>query len=342
MSWKLELAIGFAARLDTYYFKGKFTVHLYTDSIAFPYCYHKPDVSAKISRWLVNIMEFNIEIHHLPGRDNSIADILSRNPVLEAGIQLECLVVESVQLDYETDLIIILNFLRTFQFPLEHNDADKKSLRHAATRYVWFNDYLWLKMPKGSRLRRIPYQFERLKLLSCVHDQLGHFGVQAVYERVKYDFFWPHMYDAIVDYVRSCADCQKFERLNIQLPVQPFQVSNLFQRFGVDIIGPILPVSERGHRYILVFVEYFTRWPEAVPLHTIEENEIAHALYSHLFCVYGPPHEILTDNATSFTAAGITSFIKLLGVRHQLIPAYRQQRNGLVEKNNDLVVEALK
>jgi hypothetical protein len=86
------------------------------------------------------------------------------------------------------------------------------------------------------------------------------------------------MNDAIVDYVCSCADCQKFQRLNIHLPVQPFQVSNLFQRFGVDIIGPISPVSERGHRYILVFVEYFTHWPEAVLLHTIEENEIAHAV----------------------------------------------------------------
>jgi hypothetical protein len=65
-------------------------------------------------------------------------------------------------------------------------------------------------------------------------------------------------------------------------------------------------------------------------------------LYTHLFAVYGPPQQIITDNAQYFVADGITSFIKFLGTQHNLSPAYTPCINGLCEKTNDLVVGGLK
>ena len=75
-------------------------------------------------------------------------------------------------------------------------------------------------------------------------------------------------------------------------------MSHPFQRVAVDLIGPILPTTDRGHRYILTIVDYATRYPEAVALQGIETTRVAEALFA-VFCRIGFPSEILSDKVPS-------------------------------------------
>ena len=75
-----------------------------------------------------------------------------------------------------------------------------------------------------------------------------------------------------------------------------------FNRVAVDIIGPIAPPSEAGHRYILTLVHYINRYPEAVPLKKITTEVVAEALLD-IYSRMGIPEEVLTDQGTQFVSA---------------------------------------
>ena len=106
----------------------------------------------------------------------------------------------------------------------------------------------------------------------------------------------------ITSFCRSCDVCQKTtaKRSVPRVPLGDMPLIDMpFRRVAVDLVGPISPPSEKGHRYILTLVDYTTRYPEAVPLKSIETETVAEALldmHSHL----GIPEEVLSDYGTQF------------------------------------------
>ena len=76
----------------------------------------------------------------------------------------------------------------------------------------------------------------------------------------------------------------------------------LFKRVAVDLVGPITPASERGHRYILTSVDYATRYPEAVPLKNIHTETVAEVLLD-MYSRLGIPEEVLSDQGTQFVSS---------------------------------------
>ena len=96
-----------------------------------------------------------------------------------------------------------------------------------------------------------------------------------------------------------------------------------FLRVAVDLVGLIQPTTERGHRYILVLVDYATRYPEAVPMKTIEAEAVAEKLLG-IYSRLGFPKEVLTDQGSQFVA-GIMKESRLLSIRpsyHHTVPCY--------------------
>nr|XP_061779417.1 uncharacterized protein LOC133570739 [Nerophis lumbriciformis] len=100
----------------------------------------------------------------------------------------------------------------------------------------------------------------------------------------------------------------------------------------MDLIGPFHP-STRGYRFVLVLVDYATRYPEAVPLHSISAKSMAQALFQVISRV-GIPKEILTDQGTSFMSRTIKELYGLLGIKAIRTSAYHPQTDGLVERLN--------
>ena len=85
-----------------------------------------------------------------------------------------------------------------------------------------------------------------------------------------------------------------------------------FRRITMVIVGPV-PKSRSGNRYVLVICDYATRYPEAVPLKTIDAEHVAEELVK-LFSRVGVPREILTDEGSNFTSQLLSEIYQLLHV----------------------------
>ncbi|KYO45537.1 hypothetical protein Y1Q_0015183 [Alligator mississippiensis] len=113
-----------------------------------------------------------------------------------------------------------------------------------------------------------------------------------------------------------------------------------FSRVALDVIGP-LPKSHNGYQYILVLVDYATRFLEAVPLHSITAPKVAEELLKWIAWV-GIPQEILTDQGTNFMSGVMKALCKTLGITQLRTSVYHPQTNGLVERLNGTIKWSLR
>ncbi|XP_064195362.1 uncharacterized protein LOC135256967 [Anguilla rostrata] len=181
-------------------------------------------------------------------------------------------------------------------------------------------------------------------VLQLAHSHLlgAHLGVEKTLDRIKARFYWPGVKRAVEDYCRSCPECQQVApKPHFRSPLIPLPILSVpFSRIAMDLIGP-LPKSSRGHQYILVILDYATRYPEAIPLRTMATKGIARELVM-LFSRVGIPDEILTDQGTPFMSRIMKDLCKLMKITQLRTSVYHPQTDGLVERFNRTLKQMLK
>ena len=183
----------------------------------------------------------------------------------------------------------------------------------------------------------VPKAF-RLSILSLAHDSTfaGHMGADNTRKKIMETFFWPGIMGDVVRYCRSCVECQRTVPRGLirKAPLERFPLIDIpFHRVAVDIIGPILPSSEKGNRYILTCVDFATRYPEAVPLKNIDNVSVAEALVG-IFSRVGVPKEVLSDNGSSFKSEMMSEVSRLLSLRQLFCTPYHSMGNSVCERFN--------
>ncbi|XP_042299936.1 uncharacterized protein LOC121917889, partial [Sceloporus undulatus] len=176
----------------------------------------------------------------------------------------------------------------------------------------------------------------RNEVMRLAHDvpMAGHLGVEKTTQRVLQRFFWPGVYAEVKAFCKSCPQCQLFQEKGppggklIPMPI----VEEPFSRISMDIVGP-LEQAAGGFRYILVVVDCATRYPEAVPLRSIQATRIAQELVK-IFSRVGFPKEILTDQGSNFMSQTLQKMWELLRVKPLRTSIYHPQANGMVERFN--------
>ncbi|XP_076446988.1 uncharacterized protein LOC143284205 [Babylonia areolata] len=208
------------------------------------------------------------------------------------------------------------------------------------TQYVFKQGTLFRVFAKQGRSFKqlvVPSEL-RPTVLALGHDSsmAGHLGVRRTQERIWQDFCWPGCSSDIRQYCRSCEVCQrttpKGQNVRVPLGTVPI-VAEPFSKVAVDLVGPIHPSSTRGHHYILVMVDYATRYPEAVPLRSIDAPTVAEALWQ-MWTRVGVPDQVLSDQGTQFMGNVMREVHQLLGIKGLFTSPYHAQANGLVERFN--------
>ena len=110
---------------------------------------------------------------------------------------------------------------------------------------------------------------------------------------------------------------------------------------AVDLIGLIMPASDKGHRYVLTLVDYATRYPEAMPLKNIDTETVAEALLD-LYSRVGIPEEVLSNLGTQFVSECMQKASRLLSIRRLTMTLYHPICNGLTEKFNGRLKKMLR
>ncbi|KAG3050649.1 hypothetical protein PC122_g23195 [Phytophthora cactorum] len=116
-----------------------------------------------------------------------------------------------------------------------------------------------------------------------------------------------------------------------RMPVQ--DLSGPFSLLVVDAIGPLV-VTPRGNKYILVFVDYFTRWVEAFAVASLDTISFVDAMIEGVICRHGVQERLLSDCGSNFTSNLARSLYETLGIKKMFSSAYHPQTQGLVERFN--------
>ena len=186
----------------------------------------------------------------------------------------------------------------------------------------------------------------RRKVMEVAHDSIfgGHLGIKKTKDRIQTNFYWPGMQDDITSFCRSCDVCQKTTAKGFvpRVPLGDMPLIDMpFRRVAVDLVGPISPPSEKGHRYILTLVDYATRYSEAVPLKNIETETVAEALMD-MYSRLGIPEEVLSDLGTQFVSKCMDEVSRLLSIKRLTTTPYHPICNGLVERFNGTLEKMLR
>jgi hypothetical protein len=148
------------------------------------------------------------------------------------------------------------------------------------------------------------------------------------------------MYEDMRSYVRACDACQRWGKYKKNQPLHPIPVGSPFHQIGIDFVGP-LPPTTQGNKYIIVAMDYLTKWPEAKPVPAATAEQVATFLYDDIIGRHGCPAKILSDRGTHFKNQMIAHLLKKFQIKQLLSTPYHPQTNGLVERFNRTLCEAL-
>ena len=148
-------------------------------------------------------------------------------------------------------------------------------------------------------------------------------------------YYWTTMERDCHEYVKKCMKCQVYANLQHVPPSLLYTYTSPwpFSTWGIDIIGKITPPGQGGHEFILVAIDYFTKWVEAASYAKLTAKHVAQFIEKNIICRYGVPHEMISDNGTHFQAE-CAELLQKYHIKHHRSSPYRPQTNGAVESAN--------
>nr|GEY34491.1 reverse transcriptase domain-containing protein [Tanacetum cinerariifolium] len=159
----------------------------------------------------------------------------------------------------------------------------------------------------------------------------GHHGANLTAKKVfDAELFWPTIYKDAHEFVKNCDSCQRQGKISQrdEMPQNSIQICEIFDVWGIEFMGPF--PSSRGNKYILVAIDYLSKWVEAKALPTNDARVVCKFLKS-LFARFGAPRAIISDRGTYFCNEQFTKVMRKYGVTHRLSTAYHPQTSGQVE-----------
>ena len=341
---------------------------LRTDHASLIWLYKRTEPSHQIARWLELLAEFDFSLEHRPGTKHGNADGLSRctdcaqcgriegrdggptraelaaeTPQVTAvslGPQITPAELEQLQDTPHSSIAIIKDSLMTGVAPdsrtMETGDAELARLVSLLPRMEVRAGILRIRSQESGKERWsvvCPKQLREPTIWE-VHRQ-GHIGIDRTTKRVQQDWYWPGLTADTRRLVNSCEVCQaaKHGRQTVNPHRQRLQAGRPWQVVSLDIVGPF-PPTERGNTNILVLSDHFSRWRDALPIQNGTAEEIATTLEEKVFCYFGIPERIHTDQGAQFESKLLAELCALWGVAKSRTTPYHPQSNGVVERGN--------
>jgi transposase InsO family protein len=115
-----------------------------------------------------------------------------------------------------------------------------------------------------------------------------------------------------------------------------------FRGWGLNFIGQMHPLSSKGHRFVLVATDYFTKWTKVVPLKNTTHNDVIEFITEHIIHRFVIPQTLMTDQGTSFVSGQVREFIESYKIKLLNSSSYYAQANGQVESSNKTLIKIIK
>jgi hypothetical protein len=182
----------------------------------------------------------------------------------------------------------------------------------------------------------VPQGF-RMEIITEAHNSkfAGHGGRFKTQERLRKDFWWPHMDKDIKKHINKCKPCQTTtdkgkppDRPITGLPI----TSGPSQRIHLDLFGPLQNL-ERGNMYILVITDAFTKMAQLTPLNGKDATTVTKAMMDDMY-TFGVPHTVVTDQGPEFVSQMQNILFDSLNIDRKVTTGYHPRCNGAAEQFN--------
>ena len=120
------------------------------------------------------------------------------------------------------------------------------------------------------------------------------------------------------------------------MPLQPQVLIEPFEKWALDFVKPI-DLPSQGKRYILVCIDYVTKWDEGNALTRATEQSLVNFLFEDTFTKFGVPREIVTNQGAQFTSKLVRGIVEKYKIKHHKSSPYHPQANGQVESTNNIL-----
>ncbi|XP_057757888.1 uncharacterized protein LOC130976943 [Arachis stenosperma] len=294
-----------------------------------------------------------IEIHHIPREQNNRADILSKLATTQAHTAT---LLQSTLDKSSIHALSILNTLckDNWQLPymqyLKYGSvpdevSDKKGFRRQASFFTLINNVLYRREFSRPLLKCLDRKEADIVLAEAHEGICGiHSGARSLAQKIlRAGFYWPTIWEDSRKKVKTCDKCQKHAP-SINIPAEQLHQSVIswpFNQWGIDILGPF-PTAPRQMKYLVVAIDYFSKWIEAQPLARITSSQMISFVWKYIICRYGILRHIITDNGRQFTNHNFKLFLQNLKINQHFSSVEHPQSNGLAEAANKVLLHALR
>ena len=345
---------------------------VYTDHESLIAILNKTDARGRISRWQYRLTEYDVEYIHLPGKKNALADGLSRirheepdqdndedfpllalpvlatepgGPLQENGGTIHLTDYGKwLRSEWYKDTVM---WLGTGELPQLPQQPLTKAVQRKIAKFARNYALIGGSMPvlvyreRTGEFSRCLVEDEVALVLRALHDMHGHMAADITVRRCVGKYFWPDRIKDIHVYCRSCLACQMIGPLKPSKGVLPVLQLRPLDMLALDYMGPISPRTLRGHRYILVIVDYFSRHGWITPTLRATSATTWEVTDTRVIRTFGQPRAVYTDNGRHFVGGVFPQELDDKGVhRFSASPGYPQSV-GLAERYVRMIKEGL-
>eukprot|EP00253_Pinus_taeda_P014165 PITA_14165 len=260
-------------------------------------------IGGKYNRWIVILQEFDLEFLSAKSKKSMVfAKLISELPCGQ-----------------------------TSKYPSTFSKDERRKLRHLAKNYVIIGNTLYHR-GVDSILRRCLTLEEAESVLNDCHSGAygGHLSGLATAQRIlRADYFWSSLFKDCVEAVKCCHPCQIFTRKMRAHPAPLFPVVTVgpFTKWGIDFTT-CNPPSTANHKYIIVAVDYFTKWAKAMTTYKNDIDTKTLFLFNQVISRFGVLREIVTDHGSHFQNQLMSKLALKLGFHQENSSPYYPQANG--------------
>ncbi|CAA7047516.1 unnamed protein product [Microthlaspi erraticum] len=231
----------------------------------------------------------------------------------------------------------IVNFMVSREFPSNFDAYKRKKFFKDARHYYWDEPYLYKRGPDSIYRRCIAEEDVQGVLEQCHGSAYGgHFATFKTATKVlQSGLWWPTLFKDAASYIAKCDACQRKGGITKrdEMPLNPILEVEIFDVWGIDFMGPFKP-SSNGHNYILVAVDYVSKWIEAIPCPACDAKVVIKLFRTIIFPRYGIPRVVISDGGSHFINKVFEKLMKSYRVKHKVATPYHPQTSGQVEVSN--------